>query len=78
MAHRNLFRRRYYLLPKEPFQFGIKKTSNPYLIALHTFLQTFNLKHVNRIEYAFDPFHDNAKVIRYVLMRVVSGFWSDC
>ena len=64
MAHRSLWRRRFYLLPKEPFQFGPIPNRNPYMISVFTFLKTFNLKHINRIEYAFDPFHQNAKSVR--------------
>jgi hypothetical protein len=64
MAHRSLWRQRYYLLPQEPFQLRPKPEKNPYILAVYSFLSNFNLKHINRIEYAFDPFHENAKAVR--------------
>jgi len=69
MSYRNLLRTRYYLLPEEPYQFGKRKWKDPYQLSLYKFMQSFNLKHITRIEYAFDPFHESAKFVRNCMFQ---------
>ena len=58
----------YYLLPTKPFQLAPNpRASTPYLKALYGSLKNFKLKHVNRVEFLFDPFHPSIASIRYYL-----------
>ena len=64
MAAHRIIRGKYYLLPKQPFTFGPTVLKDPYRLSLYKFLQSFNLKHVTRIEYSFDPFHEQIASLR--------------
>jgi hypothetical protein len=54
----------YYLLKNQPFRLSPPQSRNPYLIAFYKSLQGFHLKHVKRVEFKFDPFHESVKSIR--------------
>lgn len=54
----------YYLLPKPPFQLAPKPIKDTQFKALIKELKFLNLKHANRIEYCYDPFHPNVKCVR--------------
>ncbi|KAI1289314.1 39S ribosomal protein L53, mitochondrial [Halotydeus destructor] len=60
----------YFLLPNQPFKLLPQPKKDPYKKALYTSIKTFNLKHVNRVEFSFDPFHPNVASIREIVFQV--------